>query len=64
MVLHTLEENGVSDVSQLLSYIKLDVFRFCGQLHDLRRKLEYAYEHQVTLCIFIDFQGESRVHDH
>ncbi|KZO92244.1 hypothetical protein CALVIDRAFT_520521 [Calocera viscosa TUFC12733] len=46
IVLHTLFENGVTEVNQLERYVRDDVQRYGGRLQEIARKLQTAYREQ------------------
>lgn len=46
IVLHTLFENGVTEVNQLERYVRDDVQRYGGRLQEILRKLQTAYREQ------------------
>ncbi|KAI8139598.1 hypothetical protein BJV82DRAFT_626694 [Fennellomyces sp. T-0311] len=48
IIMHVLYENGVSDITQLESYIRDDVERYGHRLDELHRKLESSYQDILT----------------
>ena len=51
ILLHTLKENGVESPQQLDQFVTHDVQRHGAKLHDLRRKLDYAYKDLVRVSL-------------
>ncbi|EJT96990.1 hypothetical protein DACRYDRAFT_119786 [Dacryopinax primogenitus] len=47
IVLHTLFENGVTEVNQLERYVRDDVQRYGGRLQEISRRLQTAYREQT-----------------
>jgi hypothetical protein len=43
MVLHSLSKLGVSDPSELQTYVNHDIIRYGRKLHDLKQRLHYAW---------------------
>ncbi|KZT61132.1 hypothetical protein CALCODRAFT_447689 [Calocera cornea HHB12733] len=48
IVLHTLFENGVTEVNQLERYVRDDVQRYGGRLQEISRRLQTAYREQAA----------------
>ncbi|KAI9496603.1 hypothetical protein BDB00DRAFT_807985 [Zychaea mexicana] len=48
ILMHVLYENGVSDISELESYIRDDVERYGHRLDELHRRLESSYQDILT----------------
>ncbi|KAG8965276.1 Transcriptional activator spt7 [Tulasnella sp. 419] len=54
IVLHTLFENGTTEIQELERHIKDDIERYGTKLLDLERKLEHAYREQVESVVIED----------
>ena len=50
--MHVLYENGVSNITELESYIVDDVERYGHRLDELHRKLESSYQDILTVSTF------------
>lgn len=50
LILHTLYENGGTDIAGLESYIRDDVERYGGKMSDLLRRLRSSYREQLQVC--------------
>lgn len=46
-----LNQSGVGDVSQLEYYVRTEIIRYGSKLHDLRRRLEVAYQHLLQVIL-------------
>ncbi|KAH9935133.1 uncharacterized protein BXZ73DRAFT_100523 [Epithele typhae] len=48
IILHTLFESGITEVSDLERYVKDDIIRYGGRLNELEKKLTNAYSEATT----------------
>lgn len=51
MLLHTLYENGIMNISELESYVHDDVERGSSRLDDLHRRLQTSYQDLLSVSI-------------
>jgi transcriptional activator SPT7 len=49
MLVHTLYENGIMNISELENYVHDDVERGSGRLDDLHRRLQTSYQDIVSV---------------
>ena len=55
IILHTLFESGVSQVSELEKFVSDDIERYGSRLLELEKKLVGAYRESVSAVIFEAF---------
>lgn len=51
MVLHTLYENGVMDISELENYVHDEVEKGSGRLDDVHRRLQTSYQDLLSVSL-------------
>ena len=61
IILHTLFESGVSQVSELEKFVSDDIERYGSRLLELEKKLVGAYRESVRVVIFEAFPQLTRV---
>ena len=64
IILHTLFENGTTEIKQLDRYIKDDVEQYGSKLSDLSKKMQQAYLESAEVPVVEDesiFNGDGEV---
>lgn len=49
MMLHTLYENGIMDISELENYVHDEVEKGSGRLDDVHRRLQTSYQDLLSV---------------
>lgn len=51
IILHTLYENGVNNISELESYVRDEIERYGTKLGDIHRRLDATYNEIINVSV-------------